>query len=440
MFDRRIELGLQATLIAGAALLYFAVRGLTEGSEALAVANGLDLLSAERALGLAIEADLQAMILDHRWAVTAANWVYIWGHWPAIAVTLVWLHRTRRPDYLLLRNALFVSGAIGLVIFVLHPVAPPRLLPSGFTDTVTELSTSYRVLQPPSLVNKYAALPSLHVGWNLLIGVALVRTRANRLVWTIGLISPVLMAAAVVLTGNHYVVDAVAGSIVALIGLAVSYRVTPALPAAVDPLLKMRALRADRGVVTVAGQHDGVGGKREQAGVDRLDDRSEVASLVLGGTGSAGEQRVAAEQERLVDDLEADRTRRVAGSGDRVELGPSDLDDGVVFEEVVIGRQHGGIGRGDTDLVPGVTNLGNGLDVVPVPVGLQDSADPEGTAKVEEHFVLVGRVEQDGVTAVAAPDHEYVVVDRTDDDLVDLEVGVGPVERLGRCFHATHGS
>lgn len=241
--DRLFELGLQVGLIAGAALLYFGVRGLTEGSEAIAVANGLDLLAFERSIGLAVEARLQGLILDRRWAVTMANWVYIWGHWPAIAVTLVWLHRTRRLDYLLLRNALFVSGAIGLVIFVMHPVAPPRLLPSGFTDTITELSSSYRVLQPPSLVNKYAALPSLHVGWNLLIGVALLRTRANRFVSLVGLLSPVLMVAAVVLTGNHYVVDALVGAVVALIGLAVSYRLTPKL--AVSTVVRSRPPMAD---------------------------------------------------------------------------------------------------------------------------------------------------------------------------------------------------
>jgi len=225
-------------LIVGAAFLYFGVRGLTEGNESLAVANGLDLLAFERRIGIAVEADLQAFILDRHWAVTAANWVYIWGHWPVIALTLVWLHRTRRLDYLLLRNALFLSGAIGLLIFMLHPVAPPRLLPGGFTDTVTELSSSYRILQPPSLVNKYAALPSLHVGWNLLIGLALVRTGANRFTTVVGWLSPPAMVAAVVVTGNHYVIDAVVGSAVALTGLGVSYRLTPAL--ALRPVLQRR--------------------------------------------------------------------------------------------------------------------------------------------------------------------------------------------------------
>jgi hypothetical protein len=221
-----IDFGRQSVLIVAAALLYFGVRGRTEGSEVLAVANGLDLLALERAIGLDIEAGLQALILPHQWVVTVFNWIYIWGHWPVIAATLIWLYRTRRADYLLLRNALFISGAIGLVIFTLHPVAPPRLLPSGFVDTVTELSTSYRVLQPPSLVNKYAALPSLHVGWNLLIGLAVYRAGANRWARVFGVVSPMAMAAAVVLTGNHYVVDAALGAVVALTGLAGAWWLT----------------------------------------------------------------------------------------------------------------------------------------------------------------------------------------------------------------------
>lgn len=227
--NRFLDVGRQFGLIAAAVLLYFGVRGQTEGDPSLAIANAQDLLAFERAIWLDVEAGLQSLILPHHWAVTIVNWIYIWGHWPVIAATLVWLHRTRPFDYLLLRNALFLSGAIGLVIFVTHPVAPPRLLPSGYVDTVTELSTSYRVLQPPSLVNKYAALPSLHVGWNLLIGLAIHRTRVNRAARVFGVVSPMAMVAAVVLTGNHYVVDAILGIVVALTGLALSLWLTPKL-------------------------------------------------------------------------------------------------------------------------------------------------------------------------------------------------------------------
>lgn len=214
-----VEVLLQFALVFGAALLYFAVRGLTEGGVGTAVNHGVDLFAFERRLGLDLEAGVQALVLDHRWIVTLANWVYIWGHWPVIGVALWWLHRRHHGPYLVLRNALFVSGAIGLVIFALYPVAPPRLTPLSIVDTVTSYSTSYRVLQPPALVNKYAALPSLHAGWNVIVGIVLFGLVRNPLGRAAAVILPVLMCLAVVATGNHYVVDVVAGVALALVGL-----------------------------------------------------------------------------------------------------------------------------------------------------------------------------------------------------------------------------
>lgn len=124
---------------------------------------------------------------------------------------------------------MFISGAIGLVIFMTLPVAPPRLLPVGFVDTVTEFSNSYRLLQPPGLVNKYAAVPSLHVGWNLIVGISLFT--ASRSLWIRGLavLSPPLMAVAVVATANHYIIDGALGAVISLLGFAVSRRLTPTI-------------------------------------------------------------------------------------------------------------------------------------------------------------------------------------------------------------------
>jgi PAP2 superfamily protein len=209
----------QLGLILTAALAYFGVRGRTEGDEASAVAHGEWILRLERSFGLDFEAAVQSSILDRGWIVAAANWVYIWGHWPVIALTLIWLYRRHRESFLLLRNAMFISGLIGLVVFMAFPVAPPRLMPGPFSDTVTEFSNSYRVLQPPSLINKFAAMPSLHVGWNLLVALIAFSHIQNRVGRVLALASPVVMASAVVLTANHYVIDALAGSLVALVGL-----------------------------------------------------------------------------------------------------------------------------------------------------------------------------------------------------------------------------
>jgi membrane-associated phospholipid phosphatase len=222
------QLLVQVLLMGGAALCYFGVRGLTQSSLVPARENARDLMAVERGLGLDWETWLQGVIIDHdRW-VDLVNWVYIYGHWPVIGVTLAWLF-LRAPDrYYLIRNAMFVSGAIGLVVFALLPVAPPRLGVLDVIDTVTQRTEAYRTLQPPGLINRYAALPSLHLGWNLLVGVILWRTTRNRLVRAFAVAMPVAMAFAVVATGNHYVLDVVAGAVVALAGLWIA-RMLPAL-------------------------------------------------------------------------------------------------------------------------------------------------------------------------------------------------------------------
>lgn len=223
-----VELAKQVLLIGCAVLFYFAVRGRTEGAEAAAIENGRWILDLEADLGIDVERSMQSWTEFHV-LTTGANWVYIWFHWPVIIGTLLWLHHSRIEMYLILRNAMFVSGAIGLVIFVSLPVAPPRLIDAGFVDTVTEYSTSYRVLQPPALVNKYAAMPSLHVGWNLLIGLALFESSKRLPVRMFAVAGPVLMALAVVVTANHYILDGLAGACIAIVGLWVSRRITSPL-------------------------------------------------------------------------------------------------------------------------------------------------------------------------------------------------------------------
>ena len=97
---------------------------------------------------------------------------------------------------------MLLSGAIGMVIFALWPVAPPRLADLGLVDTVTEYSRSYRVLQPPAFTNQYAAMPSLHMGWDLLIGLAIIVAASRLWVRVIGGLLPVLMGWAVVATAE----------------------------------------------------------------------------------------------------------------------------------------------------------------------------------------------------------------------------------------------
>ncbi len=202
-----------------AALAYFGIRNLTVGAAAEAFANADRLRGFEEHARLDWERPIQDALLGHDWLLTLANWTYIWGHWPVIITAAVVLYRTRPERYLLLRNAIFLSGAIGFLFFALIPVAPPRLADPFLIDTVTLHSDSYRALQPPGLTNQYAAFPSLHFGWNLLVGFAVWGATQNVVLRALSILGPAAMAAAVVLTANHYVVDPVAGMVVVLFAL-----------------------------------------------------------------------------------------------------------------------------------------------------------------------------------------------------------------------------
>lgn len=212
----------QVLVVVGGTLLYFGVRALTQGDPSIADGNAHQVIAVEKALGIDAEAYLQQTVLESDFWSTIANWVYIWGHWPVIVAVLIWLLVTSPDRFTLYRNALLISGAVGMVIFAFFPVTPPRLLDVGFVDTVAEQSTAYRTLQPPSLVNQYAAMPSFHVGWNLLMGVALVVEARQLWLRALGCLLPLAMAWSVVVTANHYLLDGLAGSAIALGALALA--------------------------------------------------------------------------------------------------------------------------------------------------------------------------------------------------------------------------
>jgi hypothetical protein len=210
-------------LVVFAYFAYFGVRGFTEGNANRAFENAGRVESLERLLHIDYEASWQSLIVDHQALINVANWIYIWGHWPVIITTAVWLYFRQPHTYRLFRNAFLISGAVGLFVFALFPVAPPRLAAGNVVDTVTEYSRSYRVLQPPRFVNQYAAKPSLHYGWNLLIGIALASIARPLWLKCAALMIPGLMFFAVVLTANHYIIDTAAGATLSLAALAVAY-------------------------------------------------------------------------------------------------------------------------------------------------------------------------------------------------------------------------
>ena len=213
----------EALLVTLAIVAYFAIRNATVGGADEATANAARIARLEDWLGIAWEQRVQNLIVDHDVLVMLANWVYIWGHWPVVLGTATVLFIYRRDRYYVLRNALFVSGAIGFLFFALFPVAPPRLVDTALMDTVTNESSSYRALQPPGLTNQYAAFPSLHLGWNIVVGIVLILVATHVAVRVFAIVGPLAMSLAVVATANHFVLDVVGGLVVVAIGLAVAF-------------------------------------------------------------------------------------------------------------------------------------------------------------------------------------------------------------------------
>ena len=190
-----------------------------------AVGRGRALLVAEARAGLDVERSVNHALSAHPLLATVANYYYAVLHFGVTLVVLIWLWWRRRDRYAAARNWLVATNLAALLVFWLAPTAPPRLLPgAGFVDTVVRFHTwgSWASPQVAKSADQYASIPSLHVAWALWCAAAVaaaVRSRRGRaLVWAY----PVCTSVVVVVTGNHYVLDVVAGGLVAALGWALT--------------------------------------------------------------------------------------------------------------------------------------------------------------------------------------------------------------------------
>ena len=123
------------------------------------------ILEVERRLGLAVESHVQAVVLDHRWMISAVNQYYVRVHFPITILFLVVTYIRTPGLYRYLRNLFVIVTGLGLVMHALYPLAPPRMLP-GFTDTIARYGPAiYERSDVASVANQYAAMPSMHFGW-----------------------------------------------------------------------------------------------------------------------------------------------------------------------------------------------------------------------------------------------------------------------------------
>ncbi len=209
-------------LLALALGAYYGVRLLVRDSGMEPSANAAALLRLESVLHLDWETALQSAFLGHLpLVVHLLNFVYAWGYWLMLAGSLGYLYLRHRDIYRSLRNAMIISGLIGFFIFASFPVAPPRLTTMGILDTA-QLGNSVleEVTRPSALTNQNAAMPSFHFGWVLLCGVCLCMALSRRVSKVLVLALPLVMALTIIVTGNHFVVDAIVGGSICLLALA----------------------------------------------------------------------------------------------------------------------------------------------------------------------------------------------------------------------------
>lgn len=196
-------------------------RRLTLDSLDVALAHAHSILSLERTLGLDWEHAAQDSVDAVPWLGTVASWFYVLGYLPVVAGALVALFVIRPHDYAFLRNALLAAGIVGLPVYVLWPLAPPRLTDLGYTDTVST-SLVEGAARPVGMANEIAAMPSFHVGYLLIVSVVVWRLSRSPLLRTWCVLHPLAMGWAVLVSANHWVLDLPAGVALAAVGLGVA--------------------------------------------------------------------------------------------------------------------------------------------------------------------------------------------------------------------------
>jgi PAP2 superfamily protein len=209
------ELGALAVLYG----FYEVVRGVPSENVEAAMRHTSEIVALEQSVGVYVEHGVQEAFEALPVLPTVLGLAYVLLHFAGTATALVWLHRRHREHFPLVRTTLVAATAIALVGYVLYPAAPPRLADLGFSDTVTThagLNLSSDLLG--ALYNPFAAVPSLHFGYALIVGVALATLASRRWVRVTGALYPVAMLLVIVATGNHFVFDAALGGIVVVAG------------------------------------------------------------------------------------------------------------------------------------------------------------------------------------------------------------------------------
>ena len=206
-------------LFAAAYYAYTVVRGFADdpGAAQTAFDNARAVISLEQAIGIFVEPGIQAWTMGSGLLIDVASWLYVNAQTSVTLGALVFIYLFRNPSFCFVRNMMMVAMGMALVGYVVFPTAPPRFFPEwGFFDAVSDFAG----VEPDSgaidaLFNPYAAIPSMHVAFSLMIGWSLFRLVERPVVRVWWLAYPLVVTFVIVATANHFLLDAVLGALVA---------------------------------------------------------------------------------------------------------------------------------------------------------------------------------------------------------------------------------
>jgi hypothetical protein len=205
---------------------YELVRGIADGQRVDAIAHGQQVIEFERSTHTFFEPGLQALFLPAHWLIDFANQVYLNAQFSIALGFLVWLYLRRNESYYFVRNMFVVSMGMALIGYTLFPTAPPRMFPEhGFVDTIVDFSNvNHDSSLAKIFINPYAAVPSMHCAFALMVGGTGVMVCRNWLAKSFWAAWPLLVTWVVIVTANHYWADAVLGWTVAATSALVAHR------------------------------------------------------------------------------------------------------------------------------------------------------------------------------------------------------------------------
>jgi PAP2 superfamily len=206
--------------------LYELARGVVVGNSAAADRHARRLVALERSLHLFVEANVQRAAHDLTGLTSLLGISYLTLHLGVTAALLLWLHRRRPAAFPRVRTTLLLASGLSLIGFLVYPTAPPRLAGIGIVDTVSNGHVDLNHGLVSALYNPYAAVPSMHFGYALIVAATLLRHGRHLVVRTLGSLYPPFVLLVIVATGNHFFLDAAIGAITAALAAALALVVT----------------------------------------------------------------------------------------------------------------------------------------------------------------------------------------------------------------------